>query len=174
MFALALAAGVLPAADIAAPQRVVYVYLISHDTDHVNIGMTEDRLHRTLPMLERYAKQHPEFRLSATCLFTGAASETLRERNSQTKIKDFIDEYIRKVSQKKGYDPLPFYTVIFVQPLANGMVRRAARVSQSPQIIQQWVQEMTAPNGAEPNWEAVPRPTRARAILAAEEWMSGS
>jgi Protein of unknown function (DUF1570) len=90
------------------------------------------------------------------------------------KLDKKLDEYIRKLSQKKGYDPLPFYTVIFVQPLGNGMVRRAARVSQSPQIIQQWVQEMTAPNGAEPNWEAVPRPTRARAILAAEEWMSGS
>jgi hypothetical protein len=90
------------------------------------------------------------------------------------KLDKKLDEYIRKLSQQKGYDPLPFYTVIFAQPLGNGMLRRAAMVSQSPQIIQQWVQDMTAPHGAEPNWEAVPRSTRARAILAAEEWMSGS
>jgi Protein of unknown function (DUF1570) len=90
------------------------------------------------------------------------------------KLDKKLDEHIRKLSLKKGYDPLPYYTVIFAQPLGNGMIRRAAMVSQSPQMIQQWVQDMTAPHGAEPNWEAVTRPTRARAILAAEEWMSGS
>ena len=61
--------------------------------------------------------------------------------------------------------------MIFAQPLGNGVIRRAATCSQSPQMIQQWVQEQTAPEGGEPNWEAVPWPTRARAILAAEEWM---
>jgi hypothetical protein len=88
-----------------------------------------------------------------------------------TKLDKKLDEYIRKLSQKKTYDPLPYYTVIFAQPLGNGVIRRAATYSQSPQMIQQWVQEQTAPHGDEPNWEAVPWPTRARAILAAEEWM---
>ena len=90
-----------------------------------------------------------------------------------TKLDKKLDEYIRKLSQKKTYDPLPYYTVIFAQPLGNGVIRRAATYSQSPQMIQQWVQEQTAPQGGEPNWEAVPWPTRARAILAAEEWMRG-
>jgi hypothetical protein len=90
------------------------------------------------------------------------------------KLDKKLDDHIRKLSQKKGYDPLPYYTVFFAQPLGNGLIRRGAMVSQSPQMIQQWVQDMTAPHGAEPNWEAVPRPTRARAILAAEEWMHGS
>jgi hypothetical protein len=40
-------------------------------------------------------------------------------------------------------------------------------------MIQQWVEERTAPDGGEPNWEAAPWPTRARAILAAEKWMRG-
>ncbi len=88
-----------------------------------------------------------------------------------TKLDKKLDEYIRKLSQKKSYDPLPYYTVIFAQPLGNGVIRRSATYSQSPQMIQQWVQEQTAPQGGEPNWEAVPYPTRARAILAAEEWM---
>jgi hypothetical protein len=82
-----------------------------------------------------------------------------------------LGEYIHKLSLKKGYDPLPYYTVIFAQPLGNGVIRRAATCSQSPQMIQQWVLEQTAPHGGEPNWEAVPWPTRARAILAAETWM---
>jgi Protein of unknown function (DUF1570) len=87
------------------------------------------------------------------------------------KLDKKLVEYIHKLSQKKGYDPLPYYTVIFAQPLGNGVVRRAATFSQSPQMIQQWVHEQTATNGGEPNWEAVTWPTRARAILAAEEWM---
>ena len=42
------------------------------------------------------------------------------------KLDKKLDEYIRKLSQKKEYDPLPYYTVIFAQPLGNGVVRRAA------------------------------------------------
>jgi len=88
-----------------------------------------------------------------------------------TKLDKKLDEHIRKLSQNKTYDRLPFYTVIFAQPLGAGLMRRAARVSQSPQMIEQWVQEMTAPQGGEPNWEAIPWPTYARALLAAEDWM---
>jgi hypothetical protein len=82
-----------------------------------------------------------------------------------------VADYIHKLSQKRTYDPLPYYSVIFAQPLGNGLVRRAATCSQSPQMIQQWVLEQTAPNGGEPTWEILSWPTRARAILAAEEWM---
>jgi hypothetical protein len=102
--------------------------------------------------------------------------ETLAEFTSifgddLTKLDKRLDDYLRKLSLKKSYDPLPYFAVVFVQPLGNGLMRRAATVSQSPQMIQQWVQEMTAPQGGEPNWEANPWPTRARANLAIEEWM---
>jgi hypothetical protein len=88
-----------------------------------------------------------------------------------TRLDKKLDEYIRKLSQKKNYDPLPYYTVIFAQPLGNGLVRRVATVSQSPQLIEQWVERETTAGGGEPNWEAISWPTRARAMLAAEEWM---
>jgi hypothetical protein len=88
-----------------------------------------------------------------------------------SKLDKKLDDYIHKLSQKKGYDLLPYYTVVFVQPMGNGVVRRLATVSQSPQMIQQWVHEETRVEGGEPNWEAVAWPTRARAVLAAEEWM---
>ena len=38
-----------------------------------------------------------------------------------TRLDKKLDDYIRKLSQKKGYDPLPYYTVIFVQPMGNGV-----------------------------------------------------
>ena len=87
-----------------------------------------------------------------------------------SKLDKKVDDYIGKLSQKK-FDPLFCYAVLFQQALGNGVVHRAAMVSQSPQMIEQWVLEMTATEWRRPSWEANPWPTRARAILAAEEWM---
>jgi hypothetical protein len=87
------------------------------------------------------------------------------------KLDKSVDDYIHKLSQKKTYDSLFFYAVIFQQSLGNGVVRRAATVSQSPQFIQQWVQEMTLPHGDVPSWEASPWPTRSRAFNAIRNWM---
>ncbi len=81
------------------------------------------------------------------------------------------DEHIRKLSQKPGVDPLPYYVVFFEQPLGGGMVRRAATYSQSPQMIEQWVHERSSPDGGIPNWQALPYSTRTRAISAMTEWM---
>ncbi len=85
-----------------------------------------------------------------------------------------VDVHIHKLSLKKAYDALFYYAVVFHQSLGNGMVRRAAYVSQSPQMIQQWVLDTTSPHGDVPNWEATPWPTRAQAIFAAEAWMRGN
>jgi hypothetical protein len=85
-----------------------------------------------------------------------------------------IAEYIHKLSQKKTYDSLLHYAVFFEQALGNGVVRRAAMVSQSPQMIQQWVQKMTSPTGAEPMWRADAWLTRGTAVRAAEDWMRGN
>ena len=90
-----------------------------------------------------------------------------------SKLDKKVDEYIGKLSTKKTYDPLPYYAVMFEWTLPNGMLTRAAMVSQSPQIIRQKVNELTSPDGIEPYWEAVERPTRARAYLLASQWMRG-
>jgi uncharacterized protein (DUF3820 family) len=82
-----------------------------------------------------------------------------------------VDDYIHLQSKKKNFDALYYYAVVFEQSLGNGVVHRGAYVSQSPQMIEQWVLEMTQPQGAVPSWQANPWPTRARAILAAQEWM---
>jgi hypothetical protein len=89
------------------------------------------------------------------------------------KLDKAIDTYLRKLSKQKGYDPMPYYAVMYEQALPGGLVRRAAMVSQSPQMIQQWVEEITNPQGAQPTWQPVAHPTRARALMAAEEWMKG-
>jgi len=53
----AAAGGMLPA-QARAP--TVFIYLYARMGDHVNIELTEDRIRRILPMLERYRKAHPD------------------------------------------------------------------------------------------------------------------
>ncbi len=68
-------------------------------------------------------------------------------------------------------DALPYYAVMFEQALGNGMVRRAAMVSQSPSMIRQWIDSSTNPAGGEPRWQVFPHPSRARALMTAEQWV---
>ncbi|MGO8899502.1 MAG: DUF1570 domain-containing protein [Isosphaeraceae bacterium] len=89
------------------------------------------------------------------------------------KIDKTIDSYLKKLAKQKGYDPMPFYAATYEQSLPAGLLKRAAMVSQSPQMIQQWVEEISNPLGAQPTWQALPHATRARALLAVEEWMKG-
>ena len=87
------------------------------------------------------------------------------------KLDKKADEYIRKISQKRDITQLPSYAVIFEQPLGGGMVHRAAWISQSPQMIQQWVEQQISPQGGIPRWQAFSYSTRTQAFLAAEQWM---
>jgi hypothetical protein len=88
----------------AAEKPPVYVFLHARVTDHVNIELSEDRLRRLLPMLERYGKEHPEYHVSATILFSGAISQALADRNAQTGIKDFVLDYVHRGVIELGYD----------------------------------------------------------------------
>ncbi len=90
-----------------------------------------------------------------------------------SKLDKRAEEYIRLQGRRKDFPDLPHYAVIFVQPLGGGMVSRKAFISQSPQMIQSWVEQVASPQGGVYNWQAVPFPTRARAELAVEEWIRG-
>jgi len=104
---IVLLAGLLSSGSVAMPdsaRQPVLVYLQATITDHVNLDLTEDRLRRLLPMLEKYRKDHPQARVSATLLFSGAASDALQRRNSQTHIVDFVKGYIKRGVVEPGYD----------------------------------------------------------------------
>ena len=89
------------------------------------------------------------------------------------KIDKTIDRYLKNLAKQKGYDPMPFYAATYEQSLPAGLLKRAAMVSQSPQMIQQWVEEISNPLGALPTWQALPFGTRQQALLAVEQWMKG-
>lgn len=95
-------ASLVPAQTPAA--HPVYIYLYASISDHVNLDITEDRLHRLLPMIERYRTEHPEAHISATLLFSGAASEALAKSNPKTGITDFVLGYKKRGVIEVGYD----------------------------------------------------------------------
>jgi hypothetical protein len=86
------------------PSQPVYIYLYARITDHVNLDLSEDRLRHILPMVESYRKAHPDAHVSATVLFSGAVSDALTERNSQTHILDFVRDFIHRGIIEPGYD----------------------------------------------------------------------
>jgi len=87
------------------------------------------------------------------------------------KLDKAIDAYLRKLTKQKGYAAMPYYAVMFEQPLTTGLVRRAAMVSQSPQLIRQWIQELSNPNAGPVSWQALPHRSRARANLVVQQWI---
>lgn len=87
--------------------------------------------------------------------------------NDLARLDKAIDNYLAKLK----YDPLPFYAVIFEQPIGGQRIQRRAMVSQSPSMIQQWLESSVAPNGGEPRWEISPYASRNTARFAIEQWM---
>jgi hypothetical protein len=77
----------------------------------------------------------------------------------------------RYLARLKGFRALPYYMVTFEQAIEGGMIRRGAIVSQSPATVNQWLGQITSPNGRTPLWRAWPFSTRSRASLAADQWL---
>jgi hypothetical protein len=88
------------------------------------------------------------------------------------KLAQFDRAFSLYLSRLRDPAPQPFFAATFEQPVGPGVVRRAVLVSQSRELIQQWVAEMTAPNGGRVQWRALPYTTRTRAKLAAEQWLA--
>lgn len=138
--AVILAAGQASTPASEAPKEPTYIYLYSSVTDHVNLDITEDRLHRLLPMIERYQKEHPTLHVSATVLFSGSVSDALERRNATTHIVDFVKGYIRKGVIEVGYDGSdePTYTsrpYVDISKVTNVQDRWAARKANTEQFL---------------------------------------
>ena len=130
-------------------------------TYHLAMKRLDDFLDylRELSKLAPFEHRSPEDHLRA---FKAAFGPNLG------KLDAAVGGHIRKL---KVIDAMPYYAVMFEQSLNNGMMRRAAMVSQSPSVIRQWIETTTVPGAADPRWQILPHPTRARALITAEQWM---
>lgn len=116
---------------------------------------------KTMSRMPPLEPRSPEEHLAA---FQEAFGGNLRKMDRE------IGSYLSKL---KSNDVLPFYAVLFQQRVPGGLVKRAAIVSQSPSMIQQWLETVTSPRGDPPVWEPVKHPSRTRAWITAQQWMSG-
>lgn len=79
---LAIAAASAATLTGAPLPRPVYVLLVSTIEDHLNTELSEERIERTLPIVERYRREHPALAVSCLMEFTGAVADSLAERPS--------------------------------------------------------------------------------------------
>jgi hypothetical protein len=91
--------------------------------------------------------------------------------NELAQLDGKVGKHLKKF---KPTDSLPHYAVIFEQPVGPRVVRRSYMVSQSPSVIRQWIDSVTAPEGGVPQWRVIPHMTQKRALEAAEKWIGGS
>ena len=82
----------------------VLVFVRMRATDAINIGMTENRLRRSLQMLEALKKQYPSTPVKATIYVNGAVSEVLAQRNPQTGVRDLLLNSAKAGLVEIGYD----------------------------------------------------------------------
>lgn len=119
---------------------------------------------RAMGRMAPLQRKAPEHKLAEFRKFFG---------DEPAKLDKKVEEYVRKLSQSRRFESLPYFAVIFEQPLGGGRVHRKAWVTQSPQMIQRWVEQTIAPQGGMFTWDAYPFPTKARAEIAAENWIRG-
>ncbi len=113
---------------------------------------------KALTQLPPLTKRNPADQLAA-----------FRDAFGQDLVK--LDKAVAKHLAKQRYEPLPYYAVVFEQPIGRNRVRRGAMVSRSPSVIQQWVERSITPDGGVPSWEAYPHQTKASAVIAVKQWL---
>jgi hypothetical protein len=94
----------MPAAGAVTPSSApVYFYVFARIDDHINREISEERLRRTLDLVERLrSKQRPEG-LSCTILISGAMAEALAEWNGSDGLLDRLRRMKRDGAIEVGY-----------------------------------------------------------------------
>ncbi len=83
-----------------------------------------------------------------------------------------MDHLIHNHLAKLNFEPMPFYAVVFEQAIGQRMVKRGTLVSQSPQVIRQWLDEMQAEHRSPYEWHAQAFQSKKKAFQAIDEWIS--
>ncbi|MGE3817865.1 MAG: DUF1570 domain-containing protein [Isosphaeraceae bacterium] len=115
---------------------------------------------KTMSQMPPLEERSPEEHLNA---FRDAFGDNLGKLDRE------IGVYLSKMKTK---DVLPYYAVLFQQRVPGAIYKRAI-VSQSPSMIQQWLETVTSPQGEPPVWEPVKHANRTRAWVTAQQWVRG-
>ena len=102
--AAAVLAAQSPVAPSAAASPPVFVLLVSTIEDHLNDQPSLARIERTLPVVARYRKEHPQFAASWLVRFTGTVSDHLAETNYASHLVDKLKQAALDGAVEFGYD----------------------------------------------------------------------
>jgi hypothetical protein len=91
-------------AEQPATKQPVYVLLFSTIDDPLNMEASEERLQRTLPLLERYRTQFARYRASCLYQFSGTFTDALVARNNANHLLDAVRSAARQGIIEIGYD----------------------------------------------------------------------
>ncbi len=118
---------------------------------------------KRMGQLKPFEERAPEQHLAA---FREAFGDDLAKMDGR------VAKYLAKLKVPDSQS-LPFYAVMFEQPINAGAIRRAAMVSQSPSMIRQWLDNVARTDGGPGSWRSLPFPSHARALMTARQWMEG-
>jgi hypothetical protein len=85
-------------------KQPIYIYMFSRVEDHLNLEMGEEKIRRTVPLLDKLREQYPQYGSSCLFQFTGAVSNVLAEFNNGNHIVDFIKTGAGRHVLEVGYD----------------------------------------------------------------------
>ncbi|HBY62693.1 MAG TPA: hypothetical protein DEH78_22960 [Solibacterales bacterium] len=91
-------------AEAPPTPQPVYVYLESRIDDHLNPEIGDQKLRRTVSLLERLRQSNPRFRPSCVYSVTGAVSQLFSTYNAGNKIVDSMKAAVTGEVIEVGYD----------------------------------------------------------------------
>ncbi len=92
----------LAQAQPAPPREPLYIFISTSVGDHMNHGITEERLRRGIGVIEKYRASSPT--LSFTVCFSGAMSDALATGNAQDHLLDEVRAAIAHGAVRPCYD----------------------------------------------------------------------
>jgi hypothetical protein len=96
-------AGLLVDASSAASEQPVYIYLFAHVDDHIHRTISEDRLRRTLNLLESLRSESPTSQVSAVIQFSGAMAEYFTESGKASVLANRVKDSAARGAIEIGY-----------------------------------------------------------------------
>lgn len=109
--ALLVSASVVRAAQEAISPQPTYVLLFARFEDHTHPNFLFDRLERALPLLEKYRKDFPQYKISCVFEFSGAAAQVISDAGESSPVLKQLKNAQAKGLVEIGYigDAEPTY-----------------------------------------------------------------
>ena len=155
----------------AAP---LYVLIETTFDDPWNLDATEERLRRTLALVDRYRRQYPSLHVSCLARFSGTMADSLAERNKALHLLDQVRQAAAAGLVEIGYDGADEPTFIArPRPNMRGAKTPEARWLARSQAAEWFLNEYKDPITGAPDPERPGGLRRVREVLGDVRFITG-